>query len=110
MARNLSNIVLQPCCNETLEDIRRRMKTANILQKIMLPFVVISAFIDPPGGKGSLLSTCFSIYQTDWAALAQATKHLPDIARAACRKEAHMEALKHSGKLADFWEAVVESY
>ncbi len=106
---NLTSVILEPCCKRTLDDIRYRLKMADLLQKGLLPLVFVSVFIGP-AGKGSALTTINSIYQTDWAALAGATALIPEIARYPVKLEAAREVLKHTGNLHNFWQGIYDAF
>ncbi len=109
---NLSNINLAPCCRDTLDYIKVATQGSKLFQYGLLPAVFLSLLVSPKDGmgRGSAIGTIIFISQTDWAGLAQITVKIPEIARRAIRTECHIEGSRHSGKLQDFWAAMMDAF
>ena len=104
----ITGILLQQCCIDSLELIRVKLEAAKYLERLMIPAVFVSLLISP--SKGSVLTTATSIYGTDWELLAKATVSIGPIAKGQIRDISDYERLKHNGALRNFWDGIHDSF
>ncbi len=102
---DLTNVILEGCCKDTLNFISEKLELNKLVQRIMIPAVFVSLFVSP-SGRGAALSTIISIKQTDWAGLASATRDINTMTKYVVKRAAFAEETKHSGQLGDFWKGI----
>lgn len=109
---NLSNIILETCCLQSIKIINNKLENTKWLQRTIIPVVFASIFVSPtnPAGQGGAMTTIASIGQTDWAGLVRAAVAISEIPRHSIKHICFSESLKHPGKLGDFWKGLYESF
>lgn len=103
------NLRFRKCCQDALRGIDDAAGCGRVLQLFMpmLTFVVIFNSL----GRGSFLTSTFTLTTMDWDGLLHATAKVPTFTRATCWKIAANEAMEHpGGELHRFWETMVEYF
>jgi uncharacterized protein with von Willebrand factor type A (vWA) domain len=104
--RDFKNLKLPKCCQEVLEDIKKRQEIGQELGKL----VSVSPFISIFGG-GSVPELLQSLVETDWEIYGKAVKAVPIIVRRRCADVAGLHLLQHpGGDLNRFWTYIYESF
>ncbi len=99
----LQKLKLEPCCQDTLEQIRDKKEIGRALQAMLgaSPFLLV--FASEP------LDAAVTVLPTDWDMLGKAMKSVPAIVRNRCRLLAGIEILRHKGgDLNRFWRAMYD--
>ena len=109
---NLTNVILEPCCKRSINDINRILWSGKWLQKIILPGAFVLLFVSPTDrvGRGGAVTTIASISQTDWNLLVQATMAVPVFIKKQCWTVCCLEILNHQGNLKKFWESLKDAF
>jgi hypothetical protein len=104
----IAKVELKACCKKSIKDISQILTAGKWLQRLILPLGALNCFISP--SKGAALTTINSVRATDWELLARATIAVPEITKNRVRQIAGMEAIKHIGKLSEFWQATYDAF
>jgi hypothetical protein len=104
----IAKVELQECCKKSIRDINQILTAGKWLQRLILPLGALNCFVSP--SKGAALTTINSVRATDWELLAKATMAIPEITKNRVRQIAGMEAIKHIGKLSEFWKATYDAF
>lgn len=109
---NLTNVILEPCCQRSIDDINRILRSGKWLQKIILPGAFALLFVSPSDrlSRGAGITTIASITQTDWNLLVQATMAVPVFIRKQCWTVCFLEVLNHQGNLKKFWKSIADAF
>lgn len=110
---SIDGLQLGKCCEESLVDIKRRLKNRKILQAALPVGFFATMFIGPnTRGPGSILSTYWSVGSADFVTFAKAMQQTGHIGNPQMRDICAYEALFNhpTGKLNKFWKAMADIF
>lgn len=97
----ISNLKMSAEGKKSLQDIQRVAKSAGVLQKAMLGGTLASVLL-----SDKAIPQIFQIKMTDWRALADAIKAVPNIAKNRIQMISGQMTLRTRGKESEFWKAM----
>ena len=103
----ISGLKLDQQSIDALERIRTKHAYGNALASVLSAGVVSSIFT-----KSNSLNAAYNITQTDWTLYSQAMKSIPEITKAAVRKEVQLMIinyqLHYNAQLLQFWKGIYD--
>ncbi len=94
----IRNLILQPCCKRTLQDIENNKQTGDSLSRLL-------------GASPFILNVTVNVDSNDWDVWMLAMKGVPVFVKGECRKLVQFERIKHAGgDLNKFWQTLYDGY
>jgi len=100
---SIDNLSISNEGSRALNDIKRIMQNADILQKAMLGGTLVNALL-----SDKAIPMSFNVNMTDWQTLALAVKSVPGIAQNRIQNLSGRMALRTRGKENVFWKAMYD--
>ena len=92
------NLILQPCCRQTVQDIENIKETGDSLSKLL-------------GASPFILNVTVNVDSNDWDVWLTAMKSIPVIVKSQYRKLVEFELIKHpGGDINKFWQTMYDGY